>query len=110
MHELSLAQALVETIIGVLAENGAKQATRVVLAVGAMSGAVPDALEFAFEIASKNTPAEGAKLEIQSIPLKVRCVCGHEQFEMLPHCQKCEGRQLSVVAGRDLTLRSLEVR
>ena len=56
--------------------------------VGAFSGVVPDALEFAFEVLKHDTPAETATLEMEVIPLRIYCqrgsgVYGRRLFDAL---------------------------
>ena len=48
---------------------------RVVVEVGELAAALPDALRFSFDVASEGTPVEGAALDIISTPgaeLRVR--------------------------------------
>ena len=63
MHELSLAQALLD-----LAQKNAqgKRILALRVRVGALSGVVTDSLSFAFEMISRGTPAEGARLDFRA--------------------------------------------
>lgn len=67
MHELSIAASIVE----IASEEAARQGGRVEcvhLKLGALSGVVPDALRFSWDLACEETPLAGAKLEIQGAP------------------------------------------
>jgi hydrogenase nickel incorporation protein HypA/HybF len=109
MHELSIAQSIVA-----LAERHA--ADRSVLAVevriGHLRQVVPSALEFAFELSTKDTRLEGALLRIVEVPAAGRCrACGAESvFERFPFaCLACGGLDLEITAGEELLLDSLEL-
>jgi len=73
VHEVSLMQDTVIIAVKQAREAGAQRIHRVMMRVGALSGAVPETLEFAFEIVAKGTMAEGALLEIEKVP--VVCYC-----------------------------------
>jgi hydrogenase nickel incorporation protein HypA/HybF len=66
MHELSIAVSLVEAVCDELPTLGPDVAVRAVrLRVGPLSGVVPEALTFAFDIAAADTPLAGARLDIE---------------------------------------------
>ncbi|MEM7761995.1 MAG: hydrogenase maturation nickel metallochaperone HypA, partial [Cyanobacteria bacterium P01_A01_bin.40] len=58
-------------------QYNATEIERLVLNIGELSGVVPEALEFAFEVLTPGTIAENALLEINTIAV----VC---------HCPKCD--------------------
>ena len=65
MHELSIAVSLVETVCEQLPQLGCVRVRAVRIRVGSLSGVAPDALEFAFEVASQDSAIAGAALEIE---------------------------------------------
>ena len=109
MHELSIAQALIEAA-GEAA--GAARVTRVRVRVGALSGVAPEALRFSFDVAAAGTACEGAELEIDCIELAVRCpVCRQEKVPAEPYlliCPDC-GSSAPRLRGRELELVELEL-
>jgi len=66
MHELSIALSLVDTICDELPKLGAVSVRSVRVRVGALSGVVPDALTFAFDVASSESPIAGARLDVEA--------------------------------------------
>jgi hydrogenase nickel incorporation protein HypA/HybF len=68
MHELSIAQEIVETVRGHVPLEASGPVRRVRLKLGALNRIVPDSLRFCFEAASRGTVVEGAMLEIHEIP------------------------------------------
>ncbi|MCW2787957.1 MAG: hypA [Aeromicrobium sp.] len=109
MHELAIAESVVEAVLG---RTGERLVTVVRLQIGTLSGVVPDALTFCFDLAVAGTPLEGATLEIQKCPGRVHCrSCGREveSEDQLLLCS-CGSADVDVVAGRELQLTSVEVR
>lgn len=79
MHELSLAQNLLEIVTRTAEENNLHKVTAVAVVGGELGGIVPDALQFGFEVSSAGTVAEGAKLLYRELPALIRCSsCSHE--------------------------------
>ncbi len=112
MHELSLVASLFEVLEEKAREHGAVRITAVVLKVGVMSGVVPDLLESAFEMYKKGTLAEGARLEIVRVPVKLRCPdCGGEtaREDTDFSCAACGSRRIEIVEGRDLIVERIEL-
>lgn len=112
MHELSLVASVIEVLEEKAREHGAARVTRVVLKIGAMSGAVPDLLESAFETFKKATIAETARLEIVVVPVKLRCPeCGGETVREDTDfsCAGCGSRRVEIVEGRDLVVETIEL-
>jgi hydrogenase nickel incorporation protein HypA/HybF len=70
---MSIAESLIRIVKSELAVHGLRTVQRVKIRHGALSTMVPEALEFAFEIMTKNTPLEGAVLEFEKIPLSMSC-------------------------------------
>jgi hydrogenase nickel incorporation protein HypA/HybF len=82
------------------------------LRVGALSGVVPEALEFAFDCVARNTMAAGARLEVERVPPLCYCGACKREFEpegLLYECPHCHDLSAEVRRGRELELASLEV-
>jgi hydrogenase nickel incorporation protein HypA/HybF len=66
MHELSIALSLIDAVCEELPRIGANVSVRSVrIRVGPLSGVVPDALTFAFDVAAAESPIAGARLDIE---------------------------------------------
>jgi hydrogenase nickel incorporation protein HypA/HybF len=112
VHELSIAISLVEIACEKAAELGGAKVEALHLKLGPLSGVVKDALLFSFEVASKDTAIEGARLEIEDVPLTVRCVrCDAERELPEPYliCPVCGEPTPEILRGRELELSALEV-
>jgi len=112
MHELSLVASVFEVLEEEARKHGARRVVRVVLRVGVMSGVVPELLESAFETYKIGTIAETARLEIVSVPVRLRCPdCGGEAVREDADfsCAACGSRRVEIVEGRDLVVGTIEL-
>jgi hydrogenase nickel incorporation protein HypA/HybF len=113
MHELSIAVRLVEAAEEAAAGAGATRVRRVSVAVGALSGVVPGALLFAYDVAASGTLLEGSELVIDEMPASVYCAaCDLESVlvDVLDrHCPRCGAWKVELRGGRELDIMSLEV-
>ena len=110
MHELSIAQALVEQVTNLARESGAGVIRRITLRIGKLSGVDPETLAAAFPIAAEETPLAQAALEMISVEPDVRCrACGRMvEMEFAPVCVHCGSPDLDLKQGRELLIESVE--
>ena len=104
MHEMGIVQSIMEIVEKQAEANNAKKVVRICLEFGLLTAVQPDAIDFAFEILSKGTVAEGAIMDVTIIPLKVYCIdCAKTQVleSYQPFCPLCSTGTLQIVAGRD---------
>jgi len=72
MHELSIALSLVDAVCDELPRLGERVSVRrVVIRVGALSGVVPAALKFAYDVATEGSPIAGSGLDIEEVAGRV---------------------------------------
>ncbi len=111
MHELSIAQALVDSMREEAVAHPGARVTRVGVRVGEVSGVQPDALEFAFGIVVKGTEIEQATLDIERVALRQHCEACAREFpvaEFTLACPAC-GAATRAVAGDELQMTYLEL-
>jgi hydrogenase nickel incorporation protein HypA/HybF len=109
MHELSLVQGIVD-----ICEQYAagRQVKAVTLTIGALSGVVPEALDFCFEAATRGTLLEGARLEIERVAATGRCdSCGEISVieNYIDPCPRCGGFPLELLSGEEMRVKEMEV-
>ena len=107
MHELSVASAVVDTV---LRHAEGRRVLVVNLRVGTLRQVIPDSLAFYWDIVSRETLADGARLEQVVVAARMRCSeCGDEfEPELMFRCMACGGAG-EVVAGDELEVDSIEV-
>ena len=112
MHELSLIQNTLALARQQLKQAGAQRIHVLRLRIGALSGVSMDALEFAFDVVRRDSPAADARLEIE--PVATVCWCARCNAEFQPQgyvfeCPTCHELSSDVRHGRELELVSVEV-
>jgi hydrogenase nickel incorporation protein HypA/HybF len=108
MHELAITQSIVEIVEE---EAGQSRVNRVTLEIGLLSGVMPDAVRFCFDVCTKGTVLEGAQLEILEKPGLGRCRdCGRTQpmDALIGECD-CGSFDIECVAGDELLIKEMEV-
>ncbi|MDD5542577.1 MAG: hydrogenase maturation nickel metallochaperone HypA [Acidobacteriia bacterium] len=112
MHELSIAQNILEIVQQSLPPEPAPPVKCVRLKIGEMAGVVTDSLEFCFSVLISDTTMGGAKLEIESVPVMANCkTCGND-FRVEDYvfaCPSCSSSDLEVLSGRELQVVEVEL-
>lgn len=113
MHEMGIAMQIIEIAVSSIPDE-LKNARikKVNLKIGKLSAVVPSSLRFCFEIAAKDTCLSGAELDIEEIPVKVRCrECSKEWTIHDPvfKCIECGSGSMDILSGRELDITSIEV-
>ncbi|MDH7511470.1 MAG: hydrogenase maturation nickel metallochaperone HypA [Clostridiales bacterium] len=112
MHELSLIASLFEILEEKARDERAKKIVLVKLKVGKLAGAVPEFLETAFNIYKDGTIAREAILEIEEVPLKIRCrkcqaIAERDDFVFV--CPACGSTDLETLEGTELLLEKMDL-
>ena len=112
MHELSIAMSVIDIADEYAAKANAKSVNEIEIEVGELSGVILEALEFAMEVAVKDTILENATCHYIKIPGIVRCKqCSHEftTSNLYTPCLECNSYEQEFVSGRELRVKSLIV-
>ena len=91
---------------------GASRVLALRLRVGALSGAVPEALRFAFDVVCRGTIAEGASLEMETVPATGWCPVCRADFtceDFIDECPRCHNPNGELRRGRELEIASVEI-
>jgi hydrogenase nickel incorporation protein HypA/HybF len=112
MHELSIAQEILEIIGAEREQHGFEKVEKVRLRIGALSGVDAEALEFAFGVVREDSCAASADIEIEREPMQL--ICRHCQFQTNGNygpsvCPKCGSLDVRINATADVDIVSLEV-
>lgn len=112
MHELSVTQGILKICQDEAKDKKFKQIKEIRIKVGELTGLVPHCIEYYFEIISKDTIADGAKLKIDKLPIVISCrdcsfdgEIDREQYR----CPKCNSNRIQIQNGREFYVDSLEV-
>ena len=108
MHELGITRNIV-TIVAEAAKG--RRVKRVTVDVGRLAGVIPDALTFCFDVVSRGTLLDGARLDINDIAGRWRCLDCNAEFETVTLYQACAcgSRRGERLAGEELRIREMEL-
>ncbi|MFF8942071.1 hydrogenase maturation nickel metallochaperone HypA [Streptomyces sp. NPDC014864] len=112
MHELSIATAIVEQAGDLARADGTDAVAAVTVRVGELTGVVPDALAFAFEVARDGTALAAARLVVEQVPAHAYCApCAREFPVGMPPffwCPRCDRPSQELRRGRELEITGIE--
>lgn len=108
MHELAITQNIVE---GVVERTGRARVLSLQLEIGKLSGVVPEAIRFCFDLVAEGTPMEGARLDIDEPEGHARCSSCGEEFRPQGWVVLCDcgSSDVELLHGTGLRIRSVEV-
>jgi len=119
MHELSMADAIVKTVIEAAEKNDALEILEVTIEVGQMTMLNPEQLKFMLEVLSEDTLLNGAEFNMELIPIEIECLsCGFKgeaDSEELDHyvpvinCPNCEEKNMNIIAGRECNVKNIKI-
>ena len=112
MHELSLCEGILQTMESNAQSQGYSRVKSVWLEIGALAGVEQSALRFHFDIVTRDTLADSARLEIIDIPAEAWCLPCAEVVRITQRydaCPLCGSHQLQVSRGEELKIKELEV-
>lgn len=112
MHEVSIMEEAVRMAVESAKASGATRVLSLRLRVGVLSGVVPEALRFAFDVVCRDTLAEGASLQMESVPATAWCPDCQAEFpcpEFFSECPRCHQPSGDLRRGRELEIASIEV-
>lgn len=112
MHELGIATSILDAVAKEAERRPDTRFVKVGLRIGELAAVDCDALNFGWEVITKDTDWNGLALEIEHIPRRQRCsACKHEfdAPDFMTACPKCADPLTVTIAGDELDIAYLEV-
>lgn len=112
MHEMSLAEGIRSLVLDHARRHGFSRVTVLRLELGRFAGVEKPALEFAFDVVMRGSPAEGAQLQIIDLPGRALCYDCSKPVEIddrLAPCPLCGGGRLLPQGGDEMRIKDMEV-
>ena len=112
MHEMALAASVLDIVLEAAAECKASKVLSIRLAVGEMTGAAPEALQFCFGTIANGTSAADSKLVIDILPIVCRCRSCDKHFSIEQYrfvCPECNATAIETISGNELRVDEIEV-
>jgi len=107
MHELSIAQNIIEIVHQYVPENELENVDKVCIRIGEVAGIVTESLRFGYSALISDTPLQKSTLEIEDIPFKIKCsICGSEcsSSSGITVCSVCGSSETKIISGLEMQI------
>ena len=112
MHEMSIAQSILDIVVAAAEKENAQRITRINMVAGELRGIVPMQLTFCFGVLAENTIASGAHLSLEILPVEGKCRECDEAFRVVDFlyiCPRCGSSSIELTGGTELRVKDIEV-
>jgi hydrogenase nickel incorporation protein HypA/HybF len=112
MHELGVAQGILDLVRHHVPEHQAGAVRAVTVRLGRLSGVVADSLDFCFGAIVAGTPYSGASLSIDHVATRARCHDCAREFDvdgLVFRCPGCAGPHIRLISGDELQVVAVEL-
>ncbi len=119
MHELSMAQGIINAVIETAETNNATEVTEVIIEIGRLAMINPEQLRFMLDVLVENTIVENAEIKIDEIPVEIECLeCGYkgeanldnlDHYAPMVECPKCENKRIAILNGKDCIVKNIVI-
>lgn len=112
MHEMSLAEGILQLVEETAARENARRVKTVVLEIGRLSSVEPESLRFCFSAVTHGSIAQDALLEIIEVPGSgwcLSCSAAIPLQEVFGSCPHCHGYQVQATGGTEMRVKEIEI-
>ena len=112
MHELAVTKGLLKICLEEGEKHKIKKIRKINIKVGELTDLLPACIEYYFNIVSKDTIAENTKINVEKIPVEIKCnECGYSVVLGKNNyvCPKCKGIVYEITKGKEFYLDTMEV-
>ena len=117
MHELSMAQGIINAVLETAESNNATEVTEVTVEIGRLAMINPEQLQFMLGVLVENTIMEDAKVSIEDVPAEIECEdCNFkgvavldesDHYAPLVKCPECDSLNVEVLNGKDIVVKNI---
>jgi len=112
MHELSVTENILEIVKSHAERAEATKVTDIFLVIGQLSSIVDDSIQFYWDLMTKDSVAEGAKLHFRRLPILIQCKDCKNSYtpkgENLA-CPLCLSEKITIVQGEEFYLEAIDI-
>ena len=112
MHELSIAQSILDIVDETFSKNKYKELLEVKVKIGELVAVVPESLTFCYETLAKDTKYDKSKLTVEILPVIALCTKCKKEFdvkELFFVCPHCGSKDTKILQGNELKISHLDV-
>ena len=111
MHEMALAEGVLQIVEDAARREGLRRVRTVWLEIGQLASVEPEAMRFCFDAVARDSIAAGARLEIIATAGSAwcaECAAAIALAAIGDACARCGGYQLRVTGGTEMRVKELE--
>lgn len=119
MHELSMAQGIINAVLETAESNNATEVNEVTIEIGRLAMVNPEQLQFILGVLVENTIVEDAEIIIEEIPVEMDClecefhgeaiIDDKDHYAPLVTCPKCDSPRIDILNGRDIVVKNIVI-
>lgn len=112
MHELSIAQNIIEIINQNVQYENLTSVKNVKVKIGKLSNILPDSLLFCFDSIKVDSPLVNCELIINQSPVLIECGDCKKQSEIespIFSCPNCKSNKIKIIGGSELIVEQIEL-
>lgn len=112
MHEMSLAEGILDIVEQAAGKEDCRRVKEVRLEIGALAGVEIEALRFCLDVVLRNSVAEGARIEIETTPGQgfcLDCAMPVPIGTLYDACPRCGSYRVEATGGNQMRVKDLLV-
>ncbi|WP_292614371.1 hydrogenase maturation nickel metallochaperone HypA [Methanobacterium sp. BAmetb5] len=119
MHELSMAQAIVDTVLDAAEKNNATEVVEVTIEVGMLTMLNPEQLKFLLDVIVEDTLLANAEIIIEDVPVEIDCrscdytglanTDGSDHYLSIVKCPQCDERNVEILTGKECNVKTIKI-
>lgn len=112
MHEMSIAESVLQIVEDAARAEGGRKVNAVWLEIGQLASVEKESLRFCFDVVTRDSIAQGARLEIIETAGQgwcMKCACNVPLTALYEPCPGCGGFQIQVTGGEEMRVKELEI-
>jgi hydrogenase nickel incorporation protein HypA/HybF len=112
MDDQTAIQSILDIAVSHAKESNAKRITDIHLVIGELSTRVDQSVQFYWDILSKGTLAEGARLHFRLVPAELQCMVCFEKYHPtsgILACPHCGSVGAKIIAGEEFSVDKIDL-
>ena len=119
MHELSMAQGIINAVLETAESNNATEVNEVTIEVGRLAMINPEQLEFILGVLIDNTIMQDAKINFEEIPAEIKChdcnfqgetiLDDSDHYAPIIKCPECDSLNVETLKGKDIVVKNIVI-
>ena len=119
MHELSMAQGIINAVLDTAEANNATEVNEVTVEVGRLAMINPEQLQFILGVLVENTIIEDAEIKFEEIPAEVDCsdcnfhgdaiLDDSDHYAPIVRCPECDSLNVEILNGKDIVVKNIVI-